>query len=210
VRASAHWCVDPAETVQQVLEEDTAWAAPGANADGIQIEQAGYAAFTTAEWNSNAARSMIDDQLVPLLVGICQRWGIPPVALDTAGVASGAAGITTHVCVSEAYQLSDHWDCGPHYPLQDVVAQVAALLDPQPAPPVPTEEDAMRACRMNDGQIVLVSGNTFRVLPGTWDVINAQLIELGRAGLIPTMPDGTPIIVSIGDNAVQALVQVGA
>lgn len=32
VRASTHWAVDPGETVKQVPEEGTAWAAPGAGA----------------------------------------------------------------------------------------------------------------------------------------------------------------------------------
>lgn len=77
------------------------------------------------------------------------------------------------------------------------------LIDP---PPTPTSEDAMTAHRMNDGQIVLVSGVTFRVMSGDWNAtINPQLVELGRAGLIPTMPDGTPIITAIGDNAINAL-----
>jgi hypothetical protein len=146
VQASAHYCVDPEATVQGVQEEDTAWAAPGANADGIQIEQAAYARFDADGWADVNPQQMMTGQLVPLVAGICTRWDIPAVALDTAGVLSGAAGITTHVAVSEAYGLSDHWDCGPDYPLDAVVAQVAALITPTPptppAPPAPpTERD---------------------------------------------------------------------
>lgn len=202
-QASAHYCVDPGQTVQGVQETDTAWAAPGGNADGIQIEQAAYAAFTAAYWALPLPQQMIVEQLVPLVAGICRRWQLPAVALDTAAVAAGARGITTHVCVSEAFGLSDHWDCGHHYPLGDVVARVAALLDPTPQPnptPIPYEEYEMRACRMNDGQVILVDGGEFRVLTGTWPVINAQLIELANAGLIPSAT-----LTPIGDNAVQAL-----
>ena len=42
-----------------------------------------------------------------------------------------------------------------------------------------------------------------------WDEINATLIELGRAGLIPTKDGGVPIVEKIGDNAVNALRKVG-
>lgn len=142
VQASAHFCVDPEATVQGVQEEDTAWAAPGANADGIQIEQAAYARLDADGWAGVNPQQMMTGQLVPLVAGICERWDIPAVALDTAGVLSGAAGITTHVAVSEAFGLSDHWDCGPDFPLDAVVAQVAALLNPTPptppAPPTPS------------------------------------------------------------------------
>lgn len=42
-QASAHICVDNNSIVQCVLDNDIAWAAPGANSDGIHIEMAGYA-----------------------------------------------------------------------------------------------------------------------------------------------------------------------
>ena len=77
VRASAHWIVDPATTVAQVAETDTAWAAPGANADGIQIEQCGYAEWTATEWTSAPAQAMLRGQVVPLLRQVAARWQIP-------------------------------------------------------------------------------------------------------------------------------------
>src|SRR3954454_6387676 len=49
-RASAHYCVDNNSIVQCVQERDVAWAAPGANHDGVQIEHAGYARQTLREW----------------------------------------------------------------------------------------------------------------------------------------------------------------
>lgn len=49
-QASTHICVDNNSIVQCVFDNDIAWAAPSANSDGIQIEMAGYARQTEADW----------------------------------------------------------------------------------------------------------------------------------------------------------------
>lgn len=193
VQASAHYCVDPSETVQGVQEGDTAWAAPGGNADGIQIEQAGYAGST--DWGSAPAQKMIYEQLVPLVAGICQRHNIPVVALDTAAVAAGAAGITAHVCVSEAFRLSDHWDCGPHYPLNDVVAAVNTYLNPpapEPAPePAPTPDPTPDPSTNEQGDEMSVAIITPTLRPGgfegrdVWDMVISGPATMGRTKVDP-------------------------
>ena len=50
VVASAHACVDQDSLVICLPMSDTAFAAPGANADGYQVEHAGYAAQDDAGW----------------------------------------------------------------------------------------------------------------------------------------------------------------
>src|SRR5688572_29051390 len=50
VKASAHLCVDSDSIVQCVLDNDVAYAAPGANSDGVHIELSGYAKQTRKEW----------------------------------------------------------------------------------------------------------------------------------------------------------------
>lgn len=219
VQASAHYCVDPSATVQGVQEEDTAWAAPGANADGIQIEQAAYARLDADGWADVNPQSMMTGQVVPLVAGICQRWDIPAIALDTAGVLSGAAGITTHVCVSEAYGLSDHWDCGPDYPLNAVVAQVAALINPTPpAPPAPPTE------RDQDDMALTIIEATERPTQykgrTVWDLAISGPAQLGGTAvqswvtIMPVEPTATPISVDVHcsgpDGAVVNTLTVGA
>ena len=204
VQASAHYCVDPLTTVQGVQERDTAWAAPGANADGIQIEQAAYAGFGAADWAGVNPQQMITGQLVPLVAGICTRWDIPAVALDTAGVLSGAAGITTHVAVSEAYGLSDHWDCGPAYPLDAVVAQVAALLEP--TPPEPPEPPTPSITEGDDMALTIINATerptTFQGRT-VWDLAISGPAQLGGTAvqswvtIMPVTPTDTPISVDI-------------
>lgn len=126
--ASAHWMVDPSFTWGGVDESYAAWAAPGANSDGIQIEQAGYAAFTPDDWASADVVQMINTQTGPLVAAICARWGIPVRWLTNEELAAGASGIVEHRQVSEVYQRSDHSDCGLNYPHDLLIA--AALGTP--------------------------------------------------------------------------------
>src|SRR5262249_46293804 len=48
--ASAHLCIDNNSIVQCVMDNDVAFAAPGVNNDGIQLELAGFARQTRADW----------------------------------------------------------------------------------------------------------------------------------------------------------------
>lgn len=147
IRASAHWVVDPANTVAQVAEADTAWAAPGANADGIQIEQCGYAAFTRDDWASGPAIAMLHGQTAPLLRGIAARWGIPLVALTSADLLAGRSGICDHATVNEAYGRSDHTDCGTSYPLAQVIAWARETTTPPEAEDM-TDDQAKQLTRI--------------------------------------------------------------
>lgn len=133
VRASAHYCVDPSTTVGGVAEEDTAWAAPSANANGIHVEQTAMAEFGRSgfmSWNDSLPQQMINEQLIPLVTDICRRRNLPPVLLEPADLRAGKKGITDHVRVSLAFGTGDHWDCGEHFPLNYVVEQVALRLNP--------------------------------------------------------------------------------
>src|SRR5262245_38633380 len=49
-KASAHLCIDNKEIIQSVKDNDVAFAAPGANRDGIHLELAGRAAQTAEQW----------------------------------------------------------------------------------------------------------------------------------------------------------------
>src|SRR4051812_38628397 len=49
-KGSAHLCIDSNSIVQCVRDNDVAFAAPGCNNDGIQIELAGFGRQTRAEW----------------------------------------------------------------------------------------------------------------------------------------------------------------
>ena len=134
-RASAHWVVGADGIISCVDESDTAWAAPGANHDGIQIEQAGYAYRT--DWTGGEGAQVVA-QTARLVAQICTRWGIPIRHLIDADIANGHAGIVTHAQISRVYRQSDHTDPGPNYPLSTLLAQA------QGTPATPNNSTTLR------------------------------------------------------------------
>ena len=136
--ASAHYVVGPDETVQCVLDADTAWHAPPTNAYSLGIEQTGRAAVTADEWATDAAKAMLA-RSVALVAELCTKHQIPPVFVDAAGLVRGDHGITTHVCVTNAFHQSPHTDPGASFPSDDYVARVADLVANAEEPPPSTE-----------------------------------------------------------------------
>lgn len=130
VNASAHYNLDAGTIVQGVPEKDVAWAAPGANHDGIQLEHAGYAGQNAAGWNDAYSQAMLD-RSARLVADICYRNGIPPKVLTLSELIAGEAGICSHHQVSVAYKQSDHWDPGYSFPwaqYQDLITRYYALI----------------------------------------------------------------------------------
>lgn len=120
--ASAHYCVDADSIVQCVHERDVAWAAPGANHNGIQVELTGYARQTRAEWLDAYGKEMLR-RFAVLAADIMTRHNLPLRFLDSAALIDGRRGLTTHVAVSNAWHRSTHTDPGPGFP-QDYLADL--------------------------------------------------------------------------------------
>lgn len=130
-QASAHYCVDSDSIVGSVHEENIAWAAPGANSDGIQIELAGRAGQTAAQWNDAYSKGELM-RAARLVADICRRRGIPARHLSNDGLRKGARGMIGHVQASQVYRQSDHSDPGPHFPWAEFASDVAACMSPNP------------------------------------------------------------------------------
>lgn len=172
VGASAHYCTDPDTTVAGVAETDTAWATPQVNADGLQVEQAGYAEFGSGQpipgrpgdrdgyeaarqaygvgarwpsWDDPEPQRMIRTQTAPLIARLCTTWAIPPAILTPRQVADGVTrGIADHATCSAAFPGSgDHWDCGPQFPSDLLLELVLAELDGTPQPPTNDQDTRM-------------------------------------------------------------------
>jgi N-acetyl-anhydromuramyl-L-alanine amidase AmpD len=134
-RASAHLCVDNDSTVRCVDDQDTAWAAPGANADGLQIEMAGRAGQNASQWADTYSKALIE-RSAREVAAWCNRWGIPARYLTDAQLADGLTrGIVTHAQVSRVFKRSDHTDPGKNFPAQSFLARVQTILTPIPKPP---------------------------------------------------------------------------
>ena len=125
-KASAHYYVDNDSVIQGVKESHTAWAAPGANADGIQIEHAGHARQTRAQWLDTYSTQMLRVMSAPLVAQICARHGIPIVHLTDTQLRRGHAGIIGHAQASRVYRLSDHTDPGVNFPWDKYIEWVIA------------------------------------------------------------------------------------
>ena len=132
-QASAHYCVDAAEVVQCVRDDDTAWHAPGANHDGIGVEHAGCAAQTAAQWDDAYSRSVLATS-ARLTAALCHAHRIPVRHLSDEQLAAGAAGFIGHVQASRVYRRSDHTDPGEHFPWAAYIALVERELARLQAP----------------------------------------------------------------------------
>lgn len=123
-KASAHICVDADSIVQCVKDGDIAYAAPGCNNDGIQVELAGYARQTHAGWLDDYSQKMLD-RAANAVAQYCLKYDIPVCHMTTVQLKAGEKGIVGHDQVSAAYGKSDHTDPGPNFPWTYFMERVA-------------------------------------------------------------------------------------
>jgi hypothetical protein len=135
-QASAHYCIDAAETIQCVQEQDAAWAAPGANRTGIHIEHAGYSRQNASDWADEYSSDMLLRSAV-LVADVCARYAIPIRRLSTSEVRASVRGICGHVEVTRAFGKSDHTDPGPNFPWERYLALVGSESKAGQSAPAP-------------------------------------------------------------------------
>lgn len=135
--ASAHYNVDNNSIVQGVHDYDTAWAAPGANSDGIQFEHAGRAGQGVGGWADAYSQDMLRLS-ARMTADVARRYSIPVRRLSTSQLASGQRGFIGHVDASRAYRLSDHTDPGDTFPWAFYFSLVGAELRGSTVPPAAT------------------------------------------------------------------------
>ena len=144
-RASAHYCIDNNSIVQGVRDQDVAWAAPGCNHNGLQLEHAGYARQRPRDWQDEYSKAMLRLS-AGLSSRLCRKHSIPVRWLSAADLKAGRRGITSHANVSAAFRKSSHWDPGAGFPVTDYLRMVKENL-PQPKPvkePLDVVEDLLR------------------------------------------------------------------
>lgn len=132
---SAHVCVDQNSAVRCVDDNDTAWAAPNANADGLHIEMAGYARQKRADWLDAASMGPIK-QAAKVAAAWVKKYNIPIRHLTPAQVRAGQKGFCAHVDVTKAYPgTGSHTDPGKGFPWDKFLALVKAEVNGKPAKP---------------------------------------------------------------------------
>jgi N-acetyl-anhydromuramyl-L-alanine amidase AmpD len=121
---SAHLCVDNDSIVQCVFDNDVAFAAPGANHDGIQIELAGFARQTRSEWLDTFGILMLNNA-ANAAAQYCLKYNIPLRHLTDAELKDKVSkGIVGHSQVSKAFKLSTHTDPGTGFPWDHFLERV--------------------------------------------------------------------------------------
>lgn len=125
-KASAHICVDADSIVQCVPDNDIAYAAPGLNSTGIQIELAGYARQTRAQWLDDYGRRLLD-RAAGAVAQYCVKFAIPPLHLTDQQLFDKREGIVGHDQVSRVYKQSNHTDPGPNFPWDYLMERVGPL-----------------------------------------------------------------------------------
>lgn len=122
-KGSSHLCIDNNSIIQCVLDNDVAFAAPGANHDGIQIELAGFAEQTREQWLDEYGLEMLA-LAADASAQYCLKYGIPPKHLNDLELRNGARGLVGHDQVTRVYHRSDHTDPGKGFPWDWFVAKV--------------------------------------------------------------------------------------
>lgn len=127
-QASSHICVDNNSIIQCVKDNDVAYAAPGANHDGIQIELAGYAKQTLKEWLDDYGVQMLN-RAADATAQYCLKYGIPARWLSNGDLHAGMKGVVGHNQVSEVYRKSTHRDPGPGFPWEYFMCAVRQFVE---------------------------------------------------------------------------------
>lgn len=124
-RASAHYCIDAEEVISCVHENDVAWAAPGANKNGLQLEHAGFARQRPAEWADEYSQRMLA-RSARLCAQLCARYAIPVLRISASDLLARRRGICGHADVTQAFRKSTHTDPGGHFPWRQFLSLIAA------------------------------------------------------------------------------------
>jgi N-acetyl-anhydromuramyl-L-alanine amidase AmpD len=133
-QASWHYAVDANTIVSCVEEEDVAWATPDGNHDGIQIELAGRAGQTAAQWADAFSRAELV-LAAKLVADVCRRRALRAEHGTNFDLKANREGVYGHVQASQVWPVSStgkkrtHWDPGPDFPWDKFMKDVQAFLD---------------------------------------------------------------------------------
>jgi len=124
---------DTANTVGEYVQRSgKAWTASNANPVAVQAELCAFAAWDNAEWHrhpnmlENAATWIREES---------QAFGIPIVKLNAQQAQSSGRGVCQHVDLGS--WGGGHTDCGPAFPIDEVISMAGGSAPPTPTPTPP-------------------------------------------------------------------------
>lgn len=126
---SSHVGIDdtPGTVGEYVYPDYKAWTQGNANPYSVAAELCAFAAWTH-EWDAHAVMLANTAEWV---AEECARFGIPIRKLTAAEAQGGEAGVCQHVDLGAAG--GGHWDCGPGFPMDEVIAMAAGGAPAGPA-----------------------------------------------------------------------------
>ena len=123
-KASAHICIDNKKIFQSVKDNDIAFAAPGANSDGIHLELAGRAAQTEQDWKDAFSTAVLENA-ANVAAQYCLKYEIPVEHLSNAELGDKKSkGLVGHVQVTETFKKGTHTDPGKSFPWDHFLERV--------------------------------------------------------------------------------------
>ena len=127
-------------TVRSNDDNFVPWAAGSwqANSRYIHVAVTGEARYSRETWSGAYLPAI--EELATIVAHTAREYGIPLVRLTADQLHRGVKGIAGHNECSKAFGGSDHWDPGPNFPY-DIVIAMARGLPGEPAPmPAPVVE----------------------------------------------------------------------
>ena len=135
--ASAHYVVDPSDTVQVVYDSVVAYHAPP-NQHALGIELCDMQSGPADRWQDGNHKAMLE-RAATLVAGLCAAYGVPVDKIGPDELRAGKHGICGHIDVSHAWGQTSHVDpeATPGFPWASFMDQIRA------AGKAPAEEDDM-------------------------------------------------------------------
>lgn len=159
-QVSSHVGIDdtPGTVGEYVQRSGNAWTAASANQYSIQAELCAFASWDNATWQSHP------QMLANTAAWIAEEaayFGIPLTKLSASQAQGGAAGLCQHNDLGA--MGGGHWDCGPSFPIDQVLSM--AKGGAQPLPPEPEEEaDMIMIQRTSTGGTAMYDGAVKRAV----------------------------------------------
>jgi N-acetyl-anhydromuramyl-L-alanine amidase AmpD len=110
---------------------DTAWTNPPLNDMTDTLEICGFARWKRAEW---LAQPKMLEAIAAWIAWRCAVRGIPIRRVTGSALRKGVPGIVGHKDVNDVFHKSHHWDPGPNFPWDIVLARARVLGGVAPAP----------------------------------------------------------------------------
>jgi len=175
-QVSSHVGIDdtPNTIGEYVKPSNKAWTAAAYNPVAIQAELCGFASWKPSDWADH--QTMLRNTAA-WIAEECARYGLPIVKLTASQAQSGGRGICQHVDLGAGG--GGHWDCGPSFPMDTVIAMAKGAPAPAAPTPSPSPKPPPAVLAQGDPNMIAVG----QMKDGRFEVfVEAQPAKAGEAG----------------------------